>query len=66
MTRLGKYRVVIIDDIGYVRKTEAAVYDANFPAWVFYTPRVGWLAFVKDEEVLSVYKAGGWSAGVAM
>lgn len=35
-------------------------------AWVFYEPRVGWLAYVEDEEVLTVYKAAGWSAGVAI
>lgn len=34
--------------------------------WVFGTPRVGWVAYIEDEEVLSVYKAEGWSAGVAI
>jgi len=34
--------------------------------WVFGTPRVGWVAYIEDEEVLSVYKATGWSAGVAI
>lgn len=34
-------------------------------AWVFGTPRVGWMAYIEDEAVLSAYKATGWSAGVA-
>lgn len=41
-----------------------AVWDGA--AWVFYTPRVGWVAYIEDEEKLSAYKAGGWSAGVAI
>lgn len=35
-------------------------------AWVFGTPRIGWVAYIEDEEVLSAYKAAGWSAGVAI
>ena len=35
-------------------------------AWEFYAPRVGWLCFIEDEGALSVYKAAGWSAGVAI
>lgn len=35
-------------------------------AWVFGTPRVGWVAYIEDEEVLSAYKAAGWSVGVAI
>ncbi len=31
-----------------------------------YVPKVGWLCFIEDEAVLSVYKATGWSAGVAI
>lgn len=34
--------------------------------WNFYPPRIGWVAYVEDEEVLSAFKAGGWSAGVAI
>lgn len=26
----------------------------------------GWVAYVEDEEKLTAYKAGGWSAGVAI
>lgn len=40
------------------------VYDGA--AWVNAAPRVGWVAYIEDEEVLSAYKAGGWSAGVAI
>lgn len=43
-----------------------AVYDSASTAWVFYTPSIGWVAYIEDEEVLSAYKAGGWSAGIAI
>lgn len=33
--------------------------------WATAAPRVGWLAYIEDEEVLSVFKASGWSSGVA-
>ncbi len=35
-------------------------------AWEYYTPKVGWLCFVEDEAVLTVYKTTGWSAGIAI
>lgn len=35
-------------------------------AWVFYVPRLGWVAYIEDEEVLSAYKAAGWSTGIAI
>lgn len=35
-------------------------------AWQYGVPRVGWVAYIEDEEVLSAYKAAGWSAGVAI
>ncbi len=35
-------------------------------AWAVYQPRVGWVAYIEDEEVLSAYKAGGWSTGLAI
>jgi hypothetical protein len=35
-------------------------------AWEFYSPKVGWLCFIEDEAVLSVYKAAGWSPGIAI
>lgn len=41
-----------------------AVYTGS--AWVFAAPRVGWLAYVEDEEKLIVYKTSGWSAGVGV
>lgn len=34
--------------------------------WINETPRVGWIAYIEDEEVLSAYKDAGWSAGVAL
>lgn len=43
---------------------EVAVWDGA--EWAFGVPRLGWVAYIEDEEVLSAYKAGGWSAGVAI
>jgi len=43
---------------------EVAVWSGS--AWVFGTPRIGWVAYIEDEEVLSVYKANGWSTGAAL
>jgi len=34
--------------------------------WEFQVPKVGWLCFIEDEAVLSVYKSSGWSAGIAI
>ncbi len=35
--------------------------------WVFYTPKQGWLFYIEDEAVISVYKtATGWSTGVSI
>ncbi len=34
--------------------------------WEFHAPKVGWLAYVEDEQVLSAYKATGWSPGIAI
>jgi hypothetical protein len=34
--------------------------------WAFYEPKIGWLAYIEDEEKLCVYKASGWSAGIAI
>jgi hypothetical protein len=35
------------------------------PGWVFYVPRKGYLAYIEDEQVISVFKTA-WSAGVAI
>ena len=43
---------------------QVALWDGA--AWVFGVPRLGWLCYVEDEEKLSAYKAGGWSAGIAI
>lgn len=36
--------------------------------WTFYAPRLGWMAYIEDEEKLSVFKgdSNGWSAGIAI
>lgn len=43
---------------------DVAIYDGA--AWVFATPRIGWICYLVDEEKLTAFKAGGWSAGVAI
>ena len=35
-------------------------------AWVFYTPREGWLAWVADEDTIYSYDGSGWGAKVAI
>lgn len=34
--------------------------------WSFYAPKIGWTCFIEDDGVLSVYKASGWSPGLAI
>ncbi|MCH9691044.1 MAG: DUF2793 domain-containing protein [Gammaproteobacteria bacterium] len=34
--------------------------------WEYHTPKIGWLCYIEDEEMLSVFKATGWSAGIAL
>ena len=34
--------------------------------WEYHTPKTGWVCFIEDEERLSVFKSGGWSAGIAV
>lgn len=43
---------------------DVAVYDGV--EWVFYTPRIGYIAYLEDEEKLTAFKAAGWSAGIAI
>lgn len=44
-----------------------AVWDSNTSAWAFYAPANGWLTYIEDEQVLSVFKTGtGWSTGVSI
>lgn len=43
---------------------QVAVWDGA--AWAFAAPRLGWVAYIEGEEVLSAYKSAGWSAGVAI
>lgn len=45
---------------------DLAMWSSTDAAWRFYAPRVGVLAYIEDEEVLSVKKASGWSTGIAM
>jgi len=43
---------------------QVAVFSGS--AWVFYAPKIGWVAYVEDEEKITVYKSSGWSAGIAI
>ncbi|MBC7162688.1 MAG: DUF2793 domain-containing protein [Immundisolibacter sp.] len=46
-------------------ENEATVWDGA--AWIFSGPlRTGTLAHIEDEQKLSVFRAGAWSAGVAV
>lgn len=47
---------------------QVAVWVPGTPAgsWAFSLPRLGWVAYIEDEEKLSAFKAAGWSAGVAI
>lgn len=40
------------------------VYDGA--AWVDYTPREGWRAWIEDEAVFCVYTSAAWSTGVKL
>ncbi len=35
-------------------------------SWVFGTPRIGWVAYIEDEEKIIVYKVTGWSVGISI
>lgn len=48
--------------VGHADKV--AIWDGA--AWVFGVPRIGWVAYIEDEEKLTAYKSGGWSAGIAI
>lgn len=45
-----------------------AVWVAGTPAgsWVFGAPCTGWVAFVEDENKLTAFYGGQWSAGVVI
>jgi len=43
-----------------------AVWDAAAASWAVFLPRIGWVTYIEDEQVLSAYKATGWSAGIAI
>ena len=46
------------------RDGEIAVWIGG--AWEFHAPRIGWLCYVEDEDLLSAYKASGWSPGISI
>lgn len=46
------------------KENQIAIWDGA--AWVFYPASIGWQCYIKDEEKLTVFKAAGWSAGIAI
>ena len=46
------------------RATQLALWTGT--AWVFATPRTGWIAHIEDEMKLCAFRAGAWSAGVSL
>ena len=46
------------------KENQVAVWSGT--AWVFGVPRVGWVAYIEDEEKLAAYKTAGWSMGIAI
>ena len=38
----------------------------NNVEWLFETPMIGIRCYIVDEDVLSVYRAAGWSTGIAV
>ena len=46
------------------KQGQVAVWDGA--AWQFGVPRVGWIAYIEDEEKISAYKSTGWSTGIAV
>jgi len=62
----GDSYIVAAAPTGAWSANAASVAVWNGSAWVFGVPRIGWIAYIEDEQVLSAYKAGGWSAGVAI
>ncbi len=47
-------------------ENDIAIWDATAGAWVFYTPRTGWIAYMEAEGKLAAYTGTAWSAGVAL
>jgi hypothetical protein len=46
------------------KTNQIAVYIGG--TWEYYVPKVGWLAYIEDEDKLAAYKSTGWSAGVSI
>lgn len=34
--------------------------------WAFITPKLGWISYIEDEQKISVFRSGAWSAGIAI
>lgn len=45
-------------------ENKVAVYTGS--AWVYAAPRLGWVAYIEDEQKLAVFRSGAWSAGVSL
>lgn len=45
---------------------KVAVWDNNLAAWVIYAPRIGWTAYIENEDKFCAYKSTGWSVGITL
>lgn len=62
----GDTYIVAVSPTGAWAGQEGKVAIWSGSDWVFGTPRIGWVAYIEDEEKLSAYKAAGWSVGIAI
>jgi hypothetical protein len=62
----GDRYIVAASATGAWAGQDAKVAVWNGSAWVFYAPKIGWLAYIEDEQKITAYKATGWSAGLAI
>ena len=46
------------------KETQVAVWDGS--AWVFGVPREGWIAYIEDEQKISVFRSSAWSTGISI
>lgn len=44
--------------------THIAIWSGS--AWVFGTPRTGWMAYIEDEDKVSMFRSSTWSPGLTI
>ena len=63
---VGDAYIVATGGTGAWAGKDGQVAVRELSGWAFGVPRLGWTAYVEDEEKLIAYKAAGWSAGIAI